>query len=209
MEKSKSLQQWNMANYFKCDAVTDITNCNGIMMASYKYWLHKLMLFQGMYYGFNCERANLCLSNPCKNGATCHNTSSYGYRCQCTTGYYGANCETYNPCSKARCDNGAKCLNISATEYKCLCEQPYYGEFCQHFNRWANTVIKGTFYPCSTLTTVSRNIQLSLVFGFGIKRVLGLGLHIYLRFMHTWRRMNTWSFKTLHTFSAFICRIDL
>ena len=89
-----------------------------------------------MYYGSNCERANLCHSSPCKNDGRCVNTSNWEYACRCPRGYYGANCESYNPCAKAQCENGARCLNVSTTEYECLCSESYYfGQYCQHFNR--------------------------------------------------------------------------
>lgn len=45
------------------------------------------------YEGAFCEfEVNECDSQPCRNGATCHNLIN-AYRCLCPRGYAGLNCE--------------------------------------------------------------------------------------------------------------------
>jgi hypothetical protein len=52
---------------------------------------------------------NDCLSDPCKNGASCKDLVN-GYECTCASGYDGVNCDTSNstllenPISKANKD---------------------------------------------------------------------------------------------------------
>jgi hypothetical protein len=47
---------------------------------------------------------HLCLSSPCQNGATCVETSSTSFRCDCVPGYSGARCTTdMNECASNPC----------------------------------------------------------------------------------------------------------
>ncbi|XP_066302792.1 signal peptide, CUB and EGF-like domain-containing protein 2 [Branchiostoma lanceolatum] len=48
--------------------------------------------------GFSCVDADDCQSNPCENGATCHD-GNRTYTCQCPSGFNGDNCE-FAPCSE-------------------------------------------------------------------------------------------------------------
>lgn len=41
---------------------------------------------------FNYEDVNECASNPCQNGATCHNGRD-SYTCTCAGGWTGTNCD--------------------------------------------------------------------------------------------------------------------
>lgn len=45
------------------------------------------------YTGINCSDADMCASNPCKNGGACQQKKN-AYVCQCSSGYEGINCET-------------------------------------------------------------------------------------------------------------------
>ena len=57
-----------------------------------------------------------CLSNPCRNGATCVDQYN-GFLCQCNPGWQGPLCdEDVNECSTLAgtdlgCQNGANCVN--------------------------------------------------------------------------------------------------
>ncbi|XP_078573018.1 uncharacterized protein LOC144859897 [Branchiostoma floridae x Branchiostoma japonicum] len=48
--------------------------------------------------GFYCVDTDDCRSNPCENGATCHD-GSRTYTCECPSGFKGDNCE-FAPCSE-------------------------------------------------------------------------------------------------------------
>ncbi|XP_078573546.1 uncharacterized protein LOC144860252 [Branchiostoma floridae x Branchiostoma japonicum] len=48
--------------------------------------------------GFLCVDADDCRSNPCENGATCHD-GNRTYACECPSGFKGDNCE-FAPCSE-------------------------------------------------------------------------------------------------------------
>eukprot|EP00794_Sanderia_malayensis_P007132 gene7132-7937_t len=65
---------------------------------------------------FECphSKAAQCSSSPCKNGATCLETSK-SYRCICRTGYMGANCDQEVSCHQMKIANG----NVT----------PYYGKY--------------------------------------------------------------------------------
>ncbi|KAK2847069.1 hypothetical protein Q5P01_010068 [Channa striata] len=63
--------------------------------------------------GYEGERCQLlvdhCLSQPCKNGATCF-SSLAGPRCYCPEGYQGATCEQkVDPCASSPCHNNGTC----------------------------------------------------------------------------------------------------
>ncbi|KAK3084002.1 hypothetical protein FSP39_006530 [Pinctada imbricata] len=84
--------------------------------------------------GFNgvvCERdINECSSNPCQNGATCHDHINR-YGCTCLAGFIGYNCDTdINECDSNPCLNGATCNNL-INEYTCTCIPGYMDVNCQ------------------------------------------------------------------------------
>ncbi|XP_035663896.1 neurogenic locus notch homolog protein 1-like [Branchiostoma floridae] len=64
--------------------------------------------------GFSCVDADACRSDPCENGATCHDGSG-NYTCECPSGFKGDDCEVA-PCSEdfAPPKNGlATCADFS------------------------------------------------------------------------------------------------
>lgn len=70
--------------------------------------IHFFFLNFILFTGPNCEE-NLdeCLSNPCQNGATCHDKDN-GYVCTCQAGYTGLHCET----DIAVCETGKLNLDV-------------------------------------------------------------------------------------------------
>lgn len=68
---------------------------------------------------------NRCWSNPCRNGAICHDKIN-GYDCECKPGYTGLNCEVdIDECASNPCANGGKCHDLP-NGFKCTCPRGYY-----------------------------------------------------------------------------------
>jgi len=84
------------------------------------------------YDGTNCEEdINECLTEPCKNGASC--TQGIGeYTCDCLLGYGGINCEIdTDKCSPDPCQNGATCTETTDGKYSCECLTGFEGLDCE------------------------------------------------------------------------------
>lgn len=78
--------------------------------------------------GQNCsEEINECDSDPCMNGALCHESSIPGqFVCLCPPFYTGKFChQHYNPCDPPNdpCQNNSTCLTLVDGNYHCLCRQ--------------------------------------------------------------------------------------
>ncbi|XP_066299501.1 receptor-type tyrosine-protein phosphatase S-like isoform X3 [Branchiostoma lanceolatum] len=73
-----------------------------------------------------------CLSQPCKNGATCTNTPPAGsatYTCRCTPGWTGTNCDQdVDECQSNPCAGGT-CVN-RLNGYMCTCSSGNIGAHC-------------------------------------------------------------------------------
>lgn len=63
--------------------------------------------------GINCEmEIDECESNPCENGATCHDLVGL-YTCDCVQGFDGSECEVnINECESHPCQNGGICHDL-------------------------------------------------------------------------------------------------
>lgn len=63
--------------------------------------------------GVNCEiEINECESNPCWNGATCHDLVGM-YACDCVPGFDGPTCSLdVDECASEPCQNGAVCNDM-------------------------------------------------------------------------------------------------
>ncbi len=95
------------------------------------------------YTGASCtQQIDYCVSNPCRNKATCQNMLGY-YSCKCPVNYYGLSCEYFLQCSTSPCSkNGsAQCVDIpyvnvnSTKNYLCKCNPGYFGNLCEsNFN---------------------------------------------------------------------------
>ncbi|XP_045615647.2 protein crumbs [Procambarus clarkii] len=70
-----------------------------------------------------------CLSNPCKNGATCtHET--HNFTCTCTPSWTGRTCEDdVNECESFPCKNNGECHNLNGS-FECKCEEDHCGQTC-------------------------------------------------------------------------------
>lgn len=82
------------------------------------------------YTGSNCQyRINECDSEPCENGATCHDEVKY-FTCHCPYGYTGKRCEAFvDWCANTPCMNGARCEQ-KENMYQCVCEPGWTGKVC-------------------------------------------------------------------------------
>eukprot|EP00064_Thunnus_orientalis_P014488 superscaffoldBa00002520_g14534 len=86
--------------------------------------------------GYEGERCQLlvdhCLSQPCKNGATCF-SSLAGPRCYCPEGYQGATCEQkVDPCASSPCHNNGTCYaqGPGPLGFGCSCTAGFTGPTC-------------------------------------------------------------------------------
>ncbi|XP_012288367.1 protocadherin-like wing polarity protein stan [Orussus abietinus] len=79
--------------------------------------------FTGSLEAFLCDtEVNLCYSNPCKNGGTCHRREG-GYTCACGESFTGPECEVSlaeDTCAPNWCKGGSQCL--TRTDGGFLCE---------------------------------------------------------------------------------------
>ncbi|XP_063350035.1 delta and Notch-like epidermal growth factor-related receptor [Pelmatolapia mariae] len=86
--------------------------------------------------GYEGERCQLlvdhCVSQPCKNGATCF-SSLAGPRCYCPEGYQGATCEQkVDPCASSPCHNNGTCYaqGPGPLGFGCSCTAGFTGPTC-------------------------------------------------------------------------------
>ena len=70
------------------------------------------MLVFFAFEGTNCElEIDECLSQPCLNGATCHDSLA-SFACSCAPGFLGDLCETnIDECVSQPCLNGGQCTD--------------------------------------------------------------------------------------------------
>ncbi|CAF4407720.1 unnamed protein product [Rotaria socialis] len=100
-------------------------------------------------------QVNPCVSNPCKNGATCQNINSVEYNCICPPQFpvEGKNCDQLittttttvqpivtpapSPCASSPCLNSGTCIlqAVFNDPYRCACTQYTYGARCENINR--------------------------------------------------------------------------
>ncbi|XP_066994976.2 protein crumbs [Anabrus simplex] len=83
------------------------------------------------YSGIHCDiDFDECLSQPCRNGATCENKIN-DFRCSCPPGYTGKDCSIeINECSSNPCKFGATCLD-KIGYYTCSCPPGLTGTHCE------------------------------------------------------------------------------
>ncbi|XP_010871746.2 delta and Notch-like epidermal growth factor-related receptor [Esox lucius] len=84
------------------------------------------------YEGDLCQLlVDHCLSQPCRNGATC-SSSLAGPRCYCPEGYQGAMCEQrVDPCASSPCHNNGSCYPQGpGLGFGCSCSAGFTGPTC-------------------------------------------------------------------------------
>ncbi|XP_073503059.1 slit homolog 2 protein isoform X3 [Phyllobates terribilis] len=80
------------------------------------------------------SKCNPCLSNPCKNDATCKNDQVDFYRCTCPYGFKGQDCDTpIHACINSPCKNGGTCHLKQGEKdaFWCTCPDGFEGENCE------------------------------------------------------------------------------
>ncbi|XP_077593267.1 protein crumbs homolog 2a [Stigmatopora nigra] len=83
---------------------------------------------QSGFAGENCTiDIDECVSEPCRNGATCEDQSN-GYICICTAGFEGLLCEiNIDECESHPCQNDGRCEDAAAS-YICHCPDADVGQ---------------------------------------------------------------------------------
>nr|XP_032803601.1 protein jagged-1b-like [Petromyzon marinus] len=83
------------------------------------------------YSGTTCEIAeHACLSDPCANDGSCHETPS-GFECVCALGWTGLTCAyDIDDCASDPCGNGGTCRD-RLNDFECRCPPQWMGRTCQ------------------------------------------------------------------------------
>ncbi|XP_073430761.1 slit homolog 2 protein isoform X1 [Dendrobates tinctorius] len=79
-------------------------------------------------------KCNPCLSNPCKNDATCKIDPVDFYRCTCPYGFKGQDCDTpIHACISSPCKNGGTCHLKQGEKdaFWCTCPEGFEGQNCE------------------------------------------------------------------------------
>lgn len=62
--------------------------------------------------GKYCEKQNLCVSSPCRNGGSCISLPDNSFKCLCPKGFEGKTCsEDIEECHSSPCQHGGTCRN--------------------------------------------------------------------------------------------------
>ncbi|KAG7278969.1 hypothetical protein CRUP_036620 [Coryphaenoides rupestris] len=88
-------------------------------------------IWRTRYEGERCQfLVDHCLSQPCKNGATCF-SSQAGPRCYCPEGYQGPMCDQKaDPCAAGPCHNNGTCYAQGPVGFSCSCPAGFTGPMC-------------------------------------------------------------------------------
>ncbi|XP_071506102.1 uncharacterized protein [Diadema antillarum] len=79
----------------------------------------------------DCSAIDYCLSNPCRNGASCTSSPGLGYECLCAPGWTGLHCDEDIPdCTPEACEEGFECIEL-VNGFDCVCPEGYQGDACE------------------------------------------------------------------------------
>ncbi|XP_063439141.1 delta-like protein B isoform X3 [Mytilus trossulus] len=116
-----------------CDPDYYGRGCDIYCKPSEKYTCNKLngaKTCTADWTGSECNvKKDACVSGPCKNEATCHNSMGT-YLCVCKEGYAGVQCENeIDECASFPCKNNGTCVDL-INDYRCTCPYGYSGDDC-------------------------------------------------------------------------------
>ncbi|KAG5871346.1 hypothetical protein JTB14_008043 [Gonioctena quinquepunctata] len=109
-----------------------------------------------------------CLSNPCRNGASCSSVGDVWY-CHCRNGYLGENCEI-SVCDDNPCLFGGTCIPFTNSGYICLCPYGKHGHFCENDLKIREPYFSSTVRGLSSFVAypfpdgISKNMELKFRF---------------------------------------------
>ncbi|VEN43855.1 unnamed protein product, partial [Callosobruchus maculatus] len=109
-----------------------------------------------------------CLSNPCKNGASCSSAGDQ-WQCSCKNGYVGKTCET-SVCDHNPCLFGGTCIPFTHSGYICLCPFGKRGHFCENDIKISEPFFSSTVRGLSSFVAypfpdgISRNMEINFKF---------------------------------------------
>lgn len=95
--------------------------------------------------GGNCDvDVNECISSPCNNGGTCHETTVSAWTCDCAPHWSGPSCDTeIDPCTASEddCDTNADCVHTGPTTHTCTCRFGFTGsgQTCTDINECSSS----------------------------------------------------------------------
>ncbi|KAL6111045.1 jag1 [Pungitius sinensis] len=82
------------------------------------------------FSGVSCQKADhACLSNPCRSGGSCVETSQ-GFECLCAPGWTGPSCSNnVDECLENPCSHGGTCEDL-VNGFRCTCPPQWTGRTC-------------------------------------------------------------------------------
>ncbi|KAJ8961086.1 hypothetical protein NQ318_008762 [Aromia moschata] len=154
------------------DLATEILPVGGFVgcMSNLKISSKKVNIYKDAEDGLDIAECSslACLSNPCKNGASCTSVDD-SWQCHCKDGYLGKMCDI-SVCDNSPCLFGGTCIPFTNNGYICLCPYGKHGHFCEddlkitepHFSSTVRGLSSYVAYPIPD--SVSKNMELKFRF---------------------------------------------
>ncbi|KAF2353684.1 Laminin G domain [Trinorchestia longiramus] len=77
-------------------------------------------------------KCDLCYTQPCENGASCHSLANRSYECVCPPAYHGTNCQyKIDACYGNPCENQGTCKVVETGRFSCHCPPGFQGIRCE------------------------------------------------------------------------------